>query len=385
MGVKINFGNITYLVLNIYCICDYGSSESLLIYKSIMADLSNICELEYFNELIILGDMNADPARGRFFKEFQNFVETHSLHMADISTLPSSSYTYISSNSTCSTSWLDHVVSSRKDLTKNQQIFYVHAFYDHLPIYFDLNIPHSLNFQKSYRPSLSQFMSISWDKATDEMKNLYQKDLDDLILYLYDDVLTCNEPNCSSSAHIYSLEALYSNLCECISVISEYNLPIYKNNGKEHRVIGWNRYCKDFYTTAREDFLKWHQGGRIRSGELFEKMKASRTNFKNAIKFCRINEDLIRKENLLMKFNSRNKSSFWKEVKQLNGTTSKIISYIDGKSDVDDIMGIFNDKFSKILNDPVCHLVDPPPVQSKNVEYNIPLISFMIYISQSTK
>ena len=29
MGVKISFGNITYLVLNIYCICDYGNSESL--------------------------------------------------------------------------------------------------------------------------------------------------------------------------------------------------------------------------------------------------------------------------------------------------------------------------------------------------------------------
>ena len=68
-----------------------------------------------------------------------------------------------------------------------------------------------------------------------------------------------------------------------------------KTAEKNTRVIGWNCYCKDFYTTAREDFLKWHQGGRIRSGELFEKMKASRTNFKNAIKFCRINEDLIRR------------------------------------------------------------------------------------------
>ena len=32
--------------------------------------LSNICEKEFYDEIVITGDMNSDPHKGRFFKEF---------------------------------------------------------------------------------------------------------------------------------------------------------------------------------------------------------------------------------------------------------------------------------------------------------------------------
>ena len=66
MGLKIKFNELTYFLINIYCFCDYGNADSLLNFKSQMAELSNFCESEEFDDLVIAGDLNADPTKGRF-------------------------------------------------------------------------------------------------------------------------------------------------------------------------------------------------------------------------------------------------------------------------------------------------------------------------------
>ena len=104
MGLRLVLNELSYLMLNIYCYCDYGNIESLLNYKSMMADLSNICDEETFDEIIILGDMNADPSKGRFFYEFKTFIDSHAFYLRDVECLDRDTYTYISHNQNCSTS-----------------------------------------------------------------------------------------------------------------------------------------------------------------------------------------------------------------------------------------------------------------------------------------
>ena len=108
------------------------------------------------------------------------------------------------------------------------------------------------------------------------------------------------------------------------------------------------------YRVARDKFLKWHGGGKIRSGLLFEEMKIARKEFKSALNYCRKNQTRIKKENLLQKFSLMNKSRFWKEISKINGMKKKQILCLDGKSNLEEITDIFDNKYRQILDDPLC-------------------------------
>ena len=133
LGLKPEVNGAVYLLLNIYCYCDYGNVQSLLYYKFHMAELSDFSSNENFTELIIVGDMNADPHKVRFFREYESFIKSNPLKMSDITNLPGDSYTYISSNAQSSTSWLDHVALSNSELARNFKIMYGHTLHDHVP------------------------------------------------------------------------------------------------------------------------------------------------------------------------------------------------------------------------------------------------------------
>ena len=77
-----------------------------------------------------------------------------------------------------------------------------------------------------------------------------------------------------------------------------YEYSSYKKYDNKLKIVGWNHYCKDLYSLARDKFLTWHINGRIRHGAIFDNMKSSRNNFKNALKLCSKNELKIRKYNL---------------------------------------------------------------------------------------
>ena len=350
MGLKIQIENINYLLINIYCNCDYGDTESLLLYRSILADLSNICESQSFSEIIIVGDVNADPSKGRFFKDFDAFVRSHSLFFNDISSLPAATYSYISPTNACGTSFIDHVAASRLDLTTDHKVLYGHAFYDHMPISFNLVLPYRLEFDKLDNEPAIHYNTVDWSKVDSTRKTRYRDDLDDICLDIWDEVLACDDVNCSRIDHLAALNTIYSAILEATHIASDF-LPTVKNC-KKHRIIGWNTHCKELYATARESFLAWHHSGRIRQGQFFDNMKQSRASFKNALKYCRKNEENIRKNILLDKFKLSNKSIFWRETRKLTQKNINNLNYIDGNSDPKVIASIFDNKYRDILNDP---------------------------------
>ena len=289
LGLKLVFNSVSYILLNVYCFCDYGDMESLMNYKNMMAELSNICSTEAFDEIIILGDLNADPSKGRFFRELKSFIDDHTLYLNDVNSLPATSYSYVSSTSVCSSSWIDHVAVSRPELTTNHNILYGYAVYDHMPIIFDLKIPFCPRLEDNpIKFPFCTHENIAWDKVTDYMKIEYREDLDNMSLELWDEVLSCNIPDCNNNDHICSLDFLYNSVSDIISLASEH-FPVYKNH-MCHRVIGWNSYCKDQYAITRKKFIAWHCQGCPRQGDIFEEMKNSRSEFKKAMNYCRKNE-----------------------------------------------------------------------------------------------
>ena len=68
MGITINSSNEKYLILNLYLPCDLRSDVSLHEYRNSLAVIHDIINNEDFDSVIIAGDLNADPQKGRFSK-----------------------------------------------------------------------------------------------------------------------------------------------------------------------------------------------------------------------------------------------------------------------------------------------------------------------------
>ena len=376
MGLKITFGSFSILILNVYFICDYGNTESLIEYKSTMATLGNIIENEVFDEVICMGDFNADPNKGRFYSDFQGFCRNNHLHPYDILWMPIDSYTYISANSVCSSSWLDHIICSDTSIISNCSILYGVSFSDHIPISFDLAVPYAVSYPDyDPQPFISKdFPKVNWDKVNDHDKNLYAAVLDDLCLEVCYGILSCDIETCKNS-HFRDLDNIYSDLIECIFSASLF-LPNVKNHRKENFIVGWNNHCKEKYAVARGKYLEWHVAGRVRHGRLFEDMKSARVSFKNALNYCKNNEAMIRKQNLLQKFSIRNKKYFWKEVSKIHGNNPRKVVQIEGKSDLKEITSLFDGKYREILDDSRCQGGTTLPSSPPSFNPSGPIIGF---------
>ena len=78
-------------------------------------------------------------------------------------------------------------------------------------------------------------------------------------------------------------------------------------------------------------------------------MKISQARFKRAVKFCKNNEKMLRKEILLKKLICKNHKEFWKEVRRIKGNITNSKS-IEGQSNPSDVVKIFDTKYRTALD-----------------------------------
>ena len=356
-GLSIMSGNKSILLLNVYMPCDYRNNESLLEYRSILAKLSNILtdESGKHDDIICAGDWNADPGKGRFFTELKILIEDLFLIVADIIELPSTSHTYTSANENCSTSWIDHVVTKSTTSIFDCEILYGTTFYDHIPLKFTFEFPdYEINASNNSCDSyLEDDQFILWNKLSELDLLIYKDVLDSLCEDHINRVFDCKEKFCNNLEHRNELDSVYDFVVGAIKTSSTHITANRSgNNGK--KVAGWNSHCKNLHHIARQQYIAWVRKGKPRDCLLFTEMKNSRARFRNALSFCKRNELKIRKQNLTNKFMSKNKCSYWKEIKKLNHTNIRKneSECIDGFTNLDDIVRNFDEKYKRILDDP---------------------------------
>ena len=351
-GLSLRNMEESILLLNIYAPCDYRNNESRQLFQSTMADLTNVCieKSNQYDHIIIAGDWNADPSKGRFFAEMTDFVDALSMHIVDVMSLPLTSHTYVSCNESCSTSWIDHVVSTSMDKVKNVKILYGETFHDHLPIEFECTFNVLLRNDVVNDNSNDFHRFIPWKQVGNVDLVLYAEYLDELSKGI--DANFCTRDNCNIEEHKLKLKNLYDCLIECIYRASD-NLYVMSNLGKTYKKIpGWNNHCRELHSVARQNYLVWVQNDKPRFGPVFEDMKLSRSNFKRALNFCKNNETQICKQNLANVFLNKDKCNYWKEIKKQNGCNNiKVVNKIDNETDKNKIVDIFKNKYKDILND----------------------------------
>ena len=347
IGIIINNGTQEFFIINAYLPCDTRSLDVLTEFQSALADLSCLINRENINNIIITGDLNADPFKGRFYNYLKQFVDDHNFTVADL-ILPINSYTYISTHDT--TSWIDHVITSRSNLVNNINIKYGVTISDHIPLAFTIEFNTLLDNASSFQYK-NNIMSINWKKLNYNEEKRYSENIDNLLKNYHNIALQCRDRYCNVSNHKILLNKAYDYLIASLhSASREFN--VINNSNQFKPVPGWNRNCKFLYSVARDKYKIWNTHGRIRFGVIYDEMKSSRAEFKHALKLCRLDENKIKKSKLCNSFMNKNKSVFWKDVKNLRSNKTKTATSIDNESDPKRITEIFSNKYRHILDDP---------------------------------
>ena len=348
-GLTLLIDSFRVLILNVYLPCDYRNDISLIAYKTAIADLDNIIAMRNFDEILIVGDMNCDPAKGRFFKEIDALMKKYTLDMTDRDRLPPDSFTYVSSSNICSTSWLDHVIDSGGLRFGKIEIMYGETFFDHIPLYFEILLSNNLfngNLLEESKHESDTNEVVKWDDMSDADRKTYANTLDFLVSGRFSEALSCSDKTCSEPGHHNELSDLYVFLIECMHEASSQ----FKCKTKSSRnVPGWNKFCKTRYEAARVHFLRWKELGCPRFGDEFVLMKNTRKDFKNAMKFVRAHELEIRKANLIEAFRPGAKSNFWKTLKKMMPKEKQKFVNIDNL-EKENIVESFAEQYKEVLD-----------------------------------
>lgn len=162
------------------------------------------------------------------------------------------------------------------------------------------------------------------------------------------EVFDCKVKFCDDLNHVTKLNDAYDFIVSALKTASDH--LIRENNHTMKKIPGWNSHCKTLHNIARIQYITWVKAGKPRDNNLFIDMKHSRSQFKNALSFCKRNELKLCKQNLADKFINKNKSSYWQEIKKFNTKSKNMSNCIDGLTNYNEIIKCFENKYKDVLD-----------------------------------
>ena len=212
------------LVLNVYMPCNMQTLESLENYRSMLGKLEVIVREQSVSNIIVTGDFNADPKKGKFWDELCDFIKSFSFLVLDNEQLPQDTFTYLCPAKSV-TSWLDHILCSKQlqDCISNIYVNYNFALYDHFPLYFSLKYKFDCVQNITTTNNLENEL-VNWSKIKDQDRKAISCKLDALLNnlnFIDEEVLHCSVKGCKNISHKKRLNEIFllmkDVLFECTS------------------------------------------------------------------------------------------------------------------------------------------------------------------------
>ena len=94
IGVRISNGSDDVVIFNVYLPCDKQTAEAMYDYRCSLGKLHCLITEQDVNKVIVTGDFNADPTKGRFWKELLSFIDNLSF-LIPSAQLPQETFTYL--------------------------------------------------------------------------------------------------------------------------------------------------------------------------------------------------------------------------------------------------------------------------------------------------
>ena len=350
IGVSFSGGSIDFLILNVYMPYDARDIDSLDEYRNCLGILEGVVEEAVMDNVVIVGDFNADNVKlSRFWKELNNFTRRSHL-IAATSTLPSSEFTYLCPASS-STSFIDHIICNQRvlDLIGNISILYNFSLYDHFPLRFELNVNYDKITYVNKEQNSSLNNKINWQKLNNKQIKSYRETTRNFFNDSITDheVFICNDVHCKSTNHIAQLDAIYLFLVNLFLFSSRRFVNCSKVKTFSRGISGWNEYVRDYYRDARNKFLKWKYFGRKEDTVDHCKMLSSRARFRRAFRYCKYNKVKIENEKLASSLSRKKYKDFWKNVKSRKNLYVNNSVKIDNETDP----LLISEKFSSFFRD----------------------------------
>ena len=339
MFARVSCQGFSFVLANVYLPCDSRSLESLIEYRRVLGELQASLDGLNDTKVVLIGVYNADPNKGRFWPELSDFVDSNFFKVNDLH-LPLGSFTYLSPAHN-TTSWLDHVISSRNVHIYDVEILYDQSLYDHFPVAMRLYVEGINYCQQSYKSSDLITELVDWKHFSREDKICYNN----AVSSSFADIIICDDSSCRND-HVDCLENNYFSIVNALKSASARFK--YINRRRFSPVPGWNNICKEKYSLAREALKLWISNDRIRSGAIYNNMQVTRRAFKQALKNCRQSEERIRNENLAKFLVNQDMNNYWKSVRSRRGNISVEVSSVDGVKGDYNISEVFREKFSRI-------------------------------------
>ena len=82
IGLLVQTNNSRILLLNVYLPCDMQTTDALDNYKCSLVNIESVIRENNVNQIVLAGDFNADPRKGRFWKLLVEFKEGKILEIA---------------------------------------------------------------------------------------------------------------------------------------------------------------------------------------------------------------------------------------------------------------------------------------------------------------
>ena len=154
-------------------------------------------------------------------------------------------------------------------------------------------------FSHSAKQSLiSEF--VDWKNFDNNKRQIY---VDNMVTDSLSSIYICDNLKCKLD-DANDIDHIYDTLVRVFKEATREFRVIKSNKFKP--VPGWNDHCKDKYRISRDAFLVWLRAGRIRSGILYEDMKATRAIFVRALNYCKNNKRMIRCDKLALHLKNKN-------------------------------------------------------------------------------
>ena len=169
IGIILSNGKENIFILNVYLPCDLQTIDALDSYRNSLARLKLVIEEQDVSDLIILGVFNADPFKGRFWRELLSFCQSLSLSILD-KQLPNDTFTYLCPARN-NTSWLDHILCSSSLLQNisNVVVGYESAIFDHFPLHLSLEFCTEVSNSPTDEDFIGKF--VNWSRLSANDKN----------------------------------------------------------------------------------------------------------------------------------------------------------------------------------------------------------------------
>ena len=222
---------------------------------------------------------------------------------------------------------------------------------DHLPMTVHFNFQHA---QMSIKEevNIAKNPYIRWDTLTEQDKQNYSNITEEHLkmIKLDHSLLLCDNPNCKDVSHIKAIDKMYGDLVASLQTSSQ-SFEQTCSKSKPDQIPGWNTYCKELHTEAREAFLLWRHSGSPRTGTSFELMRKTRAQFKRALRQCRSDKDRQSADALATKLLNKESKDFWTNVRRMCNSNIKMqATSVGGASGDKKVCDMWRDHFCGLLN-----------------------------------